>query len=33
MGSSLGLVTVEEPLQAFPLKLQIAREFVGRDWR
>ena len=29
MGSSLGLVTVEEPLQAFPLKLQIAREFVA----
>lgn len=29
MGSSLGLVTVEEPLQAFPLKLQIAREFVS----
>lgn len=29
MGSSLGLVTVEEPVQAFPLKLQIAREFVS----
>jgi 2-octaprenyl-6-methoxyphenol hydroxylase len=29
MGSSLGLVTVEEPLQAFPLKLQIARAFVS----
>jgi 2-octaprenyl-6-methoxyphenol hydroxylase len=29
MGSSLGLVTVEEPLQAFPLKLQIARGFVA----
>jgi 2-octaprenyl-6-methoxyphenol hydroxylase len=29
MGSSLGLVTVEEPLQAFPLKLQIAKEFVS----
>lgn len=29
MGSSLGTVTVEEPLQVFPLKLQIARSFVG----
>jgi len=29
MGSSLGTVTVEEPLQVFPLKLQIARAFVG----
>jgi 2-octaprenyl-6-methoxyphenol hydroxylase len=29
MGSSLGLVTVEEPLQAFPLKMQIARDFVA----
>jgi len=28
-GSSLGTVTVEEPLQSFPLKLQIARAFVG----
>ena len=29
MGSSLGLVTIAEPLQAFPLRLQIAREFVS----
>ena len=29
MGSSLGTVTVEEKLQVFPLKMQIAREFVG----
>jgi 2-octaprenyl-6-methoxyphenol hydroxylase len=29
MGSCLGLVTVEEPMQSFPLKLQIAREFVA----
>jgi 2-octaprenyl-6-methoxyphenol hydroxylase len=29
MGSSLGTVTVEEPLQVFPLKLQIARAFIG----
>lgn len=29
MGSSLGAVTVEEKLQVFPLKLQIAREFVA----
>jgi len=29
MGSSLGQVTVEEPLQSFPLKLQLAREFVA----
>jgi 2-octaprenyl-6-methoxyphenol hydroxylase len=29
MGSCLGLVTVEEPIQSFPLRLQIAREFVG----
>lgn len=29
MGSSLGVVTVEEPLQVFLLKMQIAREFVA----
>ena len=29
MGSTLGRVTLEEPLQAFPLRLQIARSFVG----
>ena len=29
MGSSLGNVSVEEPLQVFPLRLQIAREFVA----
>ncbi|MGN6100095.1 MAG: FAD-dependent monooxygenase [Devosia sp.] len=29
MGSSLGLVTVEEPLQVFPLRLQMARSFVA----
>ncbi|HWA20296.1 MAG TPA: FAD-dependent monooxygenase [Devosia sp.] len=29
MGSVLGAVTVEEPIQSFPLKLQMAREFVG----
>lgn len=29
MGSSLGTVTVEEPLQVFLLKMQIAREFIG----
>lgn len=29
MGSNLGAVSVEEPLQAFPLRLQIAREFVA----
>lgn len=29
MGSSLGRVAVEEPLQVFPLRLQIARAFVG----
>jgi len=29
MGSTLGKVTVEAPLQAFPLKLQIAKSFVG----
>lgn len=28
MGSSLGHVTVEEPLQSFPLKLVLARDFV-----
>jgi 2-octaprenyl-6-methoxyphenol hydroxylase len=29
MGSSLGAITVEESLQSFPLRLQMAREFVG----
>jgi 2-octaprenyl-6-methoxyphenol hydroxylase len=29
MGSSLGHVTVEESLQSFPLRLQLAREFVA----
>ena len=29
MGSALGKVTVEEGLQSFPLKLQLAREFVA----
>lgn len=29
MGSSLGAVTVDEKLQVFPLKMQIAREFVA----
>jgi 2-octaprenyl-6-methoxyphenol hydroxylase len=29
MGSSLGTVTVEEPIQTFPLKLQLAREMVA----
>jgi 2-octaprenyl-6-methoxyphenol hydroxylase len=29
MGSCLGAVTVEEPLQMFPLRMQIARDFVG----
>jgi 2-octaprenyl-6-methoxyphenol hydroxylase len=29
MGSSLGTVTVEESLQSFPLRLQLAREFAG----
>ncbi|HTJ58180.1 MAG TPA: FAD-dependent monooxygenase [Devosiaceae bacterium] len=29
MGSSLGTVTVEEKLQVFPLKLQMARDFAG----
>ncbi len=29
MGSVLGAVTVEEPLQAFPLRMQLAREFVA----
>jgi 2-octaprenyl-6-methoxyphenol hydroxylase len=29
MGSSLGKVTVEEELQSFPLRLQLAREFVA----
>ncbi len=30
MGSSLGTVTLEEPLQSFPLRLQIAKSFVGK---
>jgi 2-octaprenyl-6-methoxyphenol hydroxylase len=29
MGSSLGRVTVEEKLQSFPLRLQLARDFVA----
>lgn len=29
MGSSLGAVAIEEPLQTFPLRLQIARDFVA----
>ncbi|MDB5615298.1 MAG: 2-octaprenyl-6-methoxyphenyl hydroxylase [Devosia sp.] len=29
MGSSLGALTLEEKLQGFPLRLQIARDFVG----
>ena len=29
MGSSLGTVTLSEPLQAFPLRLQIARSFIA----
>lgn len=29
MGSSFGKVSVEAPLQAFPLKLQIAKSFIG----
>jgi 2-octaprenyl-6-methoxyphenol hydroxylase len=29
MGSSLGHVTIEEPLQSFPLRLQLARDFVA----
>lgn len=29
MGSSLGKVTVEEAIQSFPLRLQLARDFVG----
>lgn len=29
MGSILGTVTLEEPLQAFPLRLQIAREMIA----
>ncbi len=29
MGSSLGAVTVDEPLQLFPLKMQIARAFMA----
>ncbi len=29
MGSSLGKVTVEETIQSFPLRLQLAREFVA----
>jgi 2-octaprenyl-6-methoxyphenol hydroxylase len=30
MGSTLGAVTLEDQLMAFPLRLQIAREFVGQ---
>ncbi|MET3927287.1 FAD-dependent monooxygenase [Devosia sp. 2618] len=30
MGSTLGAVTVEEQLQGFPLRLQIARDFVSK---
>jgi 2-octaprenyl-6-methoxyphenol hydroxylase len=29
MGSTLGTVTLEEPLQSFPLRLQIAKSFVA----
>ena len=29
MGSTLGAVTVEEKLMAFPLRLQVAREFIA----
>jgi 2-octaprenyl-6-methoxyphenol hydroxylase len=29
MGSTLGAVTAEDKLQAFPLKMQIARDFVA----
>jgi 2-octaprenyl-6-methoxyphenol hydroxylase len=29
MGSSLGKITVEEAIQSFPLRLQLAKEFVG----
>ena len=29
MGSSLGAVTLEEPVQAFPLALRLAKEFVA----
>jgi 2-octaprenyl-6-methoxyphenol hydroxylase len=29
MGSTLGTVAVEEPLMGFPLRLQLARQFVG----
>ena len=29
MGSSLGTVTVDEPLMGFPLRLQIARDFIA----
>src|SRR5690606_1115781 len=29
MGSSLGAVTLEDRLMGFPLRLQIARDFVG----
>src|SRR5690606_15795149 len=29
MGSSLGAVTLEDKLMGFPLRLQIARDFVG----
>jgi len=30
MGSTLGAVTVETPLRGFPLKLQLARSFIGQ---
>lgn len=30
MGSTLGKVSLEEPLQSFPLRLQIAKSFVGK---
>src|SRR5690606_23267507 len=29
MGSSLGAVTVEEPLRSFPLRLRLARDMVA----
>jgi 2-octaprenyl-6-methoxyphenol hydroxylase len=30
MGSTLGKVSLEDPLQSFPLRLQIAKSFVGK---
>lgn len=30
MGSTLGKVTLEDPLQSFPLRLQVAKSFVAR---